>query len=175
MRLRVGHLVPMVGHDTYVRGHGRMLGKVFGLITVADGSGEEFDSGELSTYLNDAVLLAPSMLLGPQTTWTGVDDSTFTVALRDAGREVSAQVSLDPRGAPRRLRHVRPLGRAAGWPRPRPVADAGLAVGRDRRPAVPRPRDCHLGPRRRPLSLHRRSLRARSLVRNLPPPHAGRR
>jgi hypothetical protein len=100
MRLRVGHLVPMIGHDTYVRGHGRMLGNVLGLFTVADGSGEEFDSGELSTYLNDAVLLAPSMLLGPQTTWTGIDDSTFTVALRDAGREVSAQVSLDPRGAP---------------------------------------------------------------------------
>jgi hypothetical protein len=101
MRLRFARVVPMIGADTYVDGHGRMLGKLFGRVTVADGSGEEFDLGELTTYLNDAILLAPSMLLGPATTWIGVDDHTFDVRLTDASRTVSARVHLDERGAPR--------------------------------------------------------------------------
>ena len=100
MRLRAAKVVPMIGHDTYVRGSGRMLGKVFGLFTVADGSGKEFDIGELTTYLNDAILLAPSMVLGPDTSWTGTGENSFEVRLTDRGRQVTAQVSLDDRGAP---------------------------------------------------------------------------
>lgn len=83
MRLRAAKVVPMIGHDTYVRGSGRMLGKVFGLFTVADGSGKEFDIGELTTYLNDAILLAPSMVLGPDTSWTGTGENSFEVRLTD--------------------------------------------------------------------------------------------
>jgi hypothetical protein len=100
MRLRLAGIVPMTGRDTYVDGHGRMLGKVLERVTVADGQGVEFDIGELTTYLNDAVLLAPSMLLRPATTWTGVDDHTFDVTLSDAGRSVTGRVFLDERGAP---------------------------------------------------------------------------
>lgn len=101
MRARLGYLVPMVARDTYVRGHGRMLGKLLDLITVVDGSGEEFDIGELVTYLNDAVLLAPSMLLGPDTTWSEVDDGAFDVTLADAGHSVTGRVFIDEQGAPR--------------------------------------------------------------------------
>ena len=100
MRVRVGGVVPMVGCDTYLTGRGRMIGKVFDRFTVVDGQGEEFDIGELTTYLNDAVLLAPSMLLGPHTTWTEIDDSTFEVTLVDAGRSVTGRVSIDESGAP---------------------------------------------------------------------------
>ncbi len=39
----------MTGKDTYFDGHGRMLGKLGGLITVVDGKGEEFDISELTT------------------------------------------------------------------------------------------------------------------------------
>jgi hypothetical protein len=100
MRLRFAHLVPMVGQDTYLRGRGRMLGKLLDRVTVADGEGDEFDVGELTTYLNDAVLLAPSMLLGLDTEWRGVDERTFDVALTDSGRTVTGRVFLDDRGAP---------------------------------------------------------------------------
>ena len=34
MRLRFARVVPMIGADTYVDGHGRMLGKLFGRVTV---------------------------------------------------------------------------------------------------------------------------------------------
>jgi hypothetical protein len=100
MRIRFAHLVPMVGVDTYLNGHGRMLGKLLRVVTVADGKGDEFDIGELTTYLNDAVLLAPTFLLRPAVTWPEVDDDSFDVTLNDAGRSVTGRVFLDERGAP---------------------------------------------------------------------------
>jgi hypothetical protein len=100
MQVRVAGILPMIGRDTYLGGHGRMVGKLLDRFTVVDGQGDEFDIGELTTYLNDAVLLAPSMLLGPTTTWTGIDANSFDVTFRDAGRSVTGRVFVDERGAP---------------------------------------------------------------------------
>ncbi len=100
MRLRAGRVVPVLGRDTYMRGHGRMLGKVLDLVTVMDASGPEFDVGELVTYLNDAILFAPSMLLGPGTVWSEVDEGSFDVSLTDHGRTVMARVFVDSVGVP---------------------------------------------------------------------------
>jgi hypothetical protein len=52
------------------------------------------------TYLNDAVLFAPSMILRPNTEWLSVGDSCFDLKLRDGGNTVSARVVIDSRGAP---------------------------------------------------------------------------
>jgi hypothetical protein len=98
MRIDVAGYVPMFGSDTYVAGRGRMRGKLLGLVPVADGSGPEFDLGELVTWLDDAVLLAPSMLLVPALTWRAVDDDTFDVVLTDHGRTVTGRVSVDELG-----------------------------------------------------------------------------
>ena len=51
-----------------------MLGKAVGLVAVADGSGPEFDLGELTTWLDDAVLLAPGMLLDARTSWAAAGE-----------------------------------------------------------------------------------------------------
>lgn len=101
MRMRLGGWIPMRARDTYVGGRGRMVGKLLGLITVVDGRGEELDRGELVTWLNDAVLIAPSMLLGPETRWSKVGADAFEVAFTDCGRTVKACVTVDDRGAPR--------------------------------------------------------------------------
>jgi len=77
-----------------------MLVRLFDLLTVADGTGEEFDTGELVTYLNDGILIAPSMLLVPEVSWSHVDATSFDVALTDHGRTVTARVFIDDRGAP---------------------------------------------------------------------------
>jgi hypothetical protein len=100
MRLRLGRIVPMIGRDTYLRGRGRMVGRLLDHVTVVDEHGDEFDVGELTTYLNDAILIAPSMLLSLATTWTEIDGTTFDVSLTDAGRTVTGRVFLDERGAP---------------------------------------------------------------------------
>jgi len=105
MKINFGPL-PVIGRDTYRDGHGRMLGRLMDWFTVIDGRGEEFDIGELVTYLNDAVLLAPSMLLTPLVTFeavkgaSGVDSDSFDLKLTDRGITVVARVFLDERGAP---------------------------------------------------------------------------
>jgi hypothetical protein len=100
MRIDAAGVLPMTGRDTYADGRGRMLAKLAGLVTVADSAGPETDLSELVTYLNDAVLLAPSMLLVPAVRWAPVDDRSFEVSLEDSGHQVTAQVFLDERGAP---------------------------------------------------------------------------
>jgi hypothetical protein len=104
MRLLVARVVPMWGWDTYRAGTGRMLGKALGLVTVADGSGPEFDLSELTTWLNDAVCLAPGMLLHPRTSWEPAGADSFRVAVTDAGHTVSAEVFVDDDGRPRDFR-----------------------------------------------------------------------
>jgi hypothetical protein len=100
MRMYAAGLLPMTGRDAYSGGHGRMHGKLAGLVPVADGSGPEYDLSELVTYLNDAVLLAPSMLLSLPVIWAEVNDSSFDLTLTDAGHQVTARVLVDGRGAP---------------------------------------------------------------------------
>ncbi len=104
MRLLVAGAVPMWGWDTYRGGHGRMRGKLLGLVPVADGSGPEFDTGELVTWLDDAVLMAPGMLLDPRVTWTATGEDSFRVTLTDAGRTVRAEVFLGAHGRPMDVR-----------------------------------------------------------------------
>jgi len=100
MRVRVGGLVPVYVRDTYAGSHGRMLGRVLDALPIVDVADEKIDTGELVTYLNDAILFAPAMLLVPQAVWREVDEDTFEVALTDGGRTVRARVLLDDRGAP---------------------------------------------------------------------------
>jgi hypothetical protein len=77
-----------------------MHGKLLNLITVAHSAGPETDLSELVTYLNDAVLMAPSMLLQPNTSFAAVDDDSFDVTLVDSGQEVTARVFLNGDGRP---------------------------------------------------------------------------
>jgi hypothetical protein len=100
MRLSLARVLPVLVRDTYRQGKGRMLARAFDLVTVVDGTGMELDTGELVTYLNDAILMAPSLILGPETTWSAVDEKSFDVAFTDFGRTVHARVFLDDRGAP---------------------------------------------------------------------------
>jgi len=100
IQLRLFGVLPVLGRDTYADGRGRMLIRVLDLVTVGDGTGEAYDIGELVTYLNDGILLAPTMLLVPEVRWSEVDASSFDVELADHGRTVKARVSLDERGAP---------------------------------------------------------------------------
>lgn len=99
--IRFGAVVPVLGRDTYLGGKGRMLIRAFDLFTIEDGSGKEYDLGELVTYLNDMVLFAPSMLLEPDVGFTGVDGDSFDVTLVNRGNRVTARVTLAADGSPR--------------------------------------------------------------------------
>ena len=98
MRIDFAGVLPMFGVDVYRPGQGRMHGKLLGLITVADGSGPEFDLSELTTYVNDALMFAPSMLLTPAVTWAAVDDYSFDVRMSDGGVSATSRVFVDQQG-----------------------------------------------------------------------------
>jgi hypothetical protein len=100
MRITAGGVLPMTGRDAYAHGRGRMHGKLAGLVTVADAAGPENDVSELVTYLNDAVLFAPSMLLALPVSWAAAGDGAFDITLEDGGHRVTARVCTDERGAP---------------------------------------------------------------------------
>jgi hypothetical protein len=75
-----------------------MHGKLLGLITVADGSGLVFDVSELATYVNDALMIAPSMLLTPAVTWATVDDYSFDITMSDDRISATSRVFVDEQG-----------------------------------------------------------------------------
>jgi hypothetical protein len=104
IRIRAGGLFPIIARDTYVAGHGRLRVRLLDMLPLADGNGEEFDIGELVTYLGDAVLIAPSMLLTPHILWTSVAANSFDVTLTDNGHTVRGRVEIDERGAPKEFR-----------------------------------------------------------------------
>jgi hypothetical protein len=99
MRLRLHRVLPVTVRDTYVGGEGRMSGRLFDAFNIVDQHDERIAIGELSTYLNDALLFAPSMLLGPATTWTELGERAFEVTLTDRDRSVCGRVITDERGA----------------------------------------------------------------------------
>jgi hypothetical protein len=98
MRLRMAGVLPVLVRDCYVGGHGRTLARALDAFPVADDTSEETAIGQLVTYLNDAVLLAPSLLLGPHVSIQSAGEDSFEVALRDSGRRVSASVEVDHMG-----------------------------------------------------------------------------
>ena len=99
MRITAVGLLPMLGRDSYISGRGQMHGRLLGLVTVANGSGPEYDASELVTFLNDAVIFAPSMLLRLPVSWSAAGDRSFDVTLTDSGHRVTARVFLDERAA----------------------------------------------------------------------------
>lgn len=100
LRIKMFGVVPVIARDTYLQGRGRMLVRPFDAVTLQDATGMELDVGELVTWLNDAILIAPSMLLGSHASFEGVDDNSFDVAVTDDAVTVKARVFLDERGAP---------------------------------------------------------------------------
>jgi osmotically-inducible protein OsmY len=94
LRIHMGALLPVVALDTYVRGHGRMKAKLLGVVPVADESGSELDTGELVTYLNDGLLVAPSMLLGPEIRWSAVDDRSLEQQAADLELKTQVEKAL---------------------------------------------------------------------------------
>ncbi|MGZ3419653.1 MAG: DUF6544 family protein [Polyangiales bacterium] len=100
MRVAMARMVPTMVRDTYLLGHGRIQGKVLDLLPVVTARGPEIDMGELVTFLAEAIMFAPTMVLGPMARWSHVDDRSFDVSFTDWGTTVKARVFLDERGAP---------------------------------------------------------------------------
>jgi hypothetical protein len=98
MSLRAGRMLPVLVRETYLEGHARTVGRVLDRFTVAEGEGAPLDRGGLASFLLDALVLAPSMLLVPAVRFRALDDTSFTVELTDRDQTVSAHATIDARG-----------------------------------------------------------------------------
>ena len=72
-RFKMAGLWLMSADNTYSGGHGRMFGKVAGLIKVVDFRGDELDQGTMLRYLNEMTWF-PTAFLGDNIAWQAVDD-----------------------------------------------------------------------------------------------------
>ncbi|MFN7142915.1 MAG: DUF6544 family protein [Myxococcota bacterium] len=134
IRIRMAGILPVVARDTYLDGRGRMLVRAFDRIGLEDATGPALDVGELVTWLNDAVLLAPSFLLTPAVSFQPVDVRSFGLTVEDAGNTASARVSVGADGAVRAFETTdRFLEEAGTWTRTRwttPITAWGTDGGR---------------------------------------------
>jgi hypothetical protein len=92
-------LITVRVRDGYRDGHGKMLARVAGLLTVAEGRDTpELAQGALARYLAEAVWIPTALLPGEGLAWVPLDDSTARATLADRGNAVSVDFHFDPDG-----------------------------------------------------------------------------
>jgi len=96
-RFKVAGLPLLRARDKYESGQGHMFGKLGGLITVFDVSGEKLDQATMIRYLNE-IMWFPTAFLGENITWEDVDAHSAQVTFSDCGKSVSGRMVFDDAG-----------------------------------------------------------------------------
>ena len=96
-RFKLAGLPILRARDKYESGHGHMYGKLAGLFTVFNATGEKLDQATMIRYLNE-IMWFPTAFLGKNITWEEVDDDSARVTFTDFGKSVSAQIFIDKAG-----------------------------------------------------------------------------
>jgi len=96
-RFKIAGLPLLRANDKYESGHGHMFGKLAGLFTVFDVSGEELDQATMIRYLNE-IMWFPTAFLGNNISWEYVDEHSARVTFTDHGKSVSARMFFDDVG-----------------------------------------------------------------------------
>jgi hypothetical protein len=90
--------LPVNGFHKYTDAKATMLVKLAGLITVADGKGEEMNQSETVTVLNDMCLLAPASLIDDRIEWEPIDPLTVKAIFSNKGYKISAMLYFNDKG-----------------------------------------------------------------------------
>jgi len=90
--------LPVIGLHTYANAAASMLIKLGGLITVADGRGEEINKGETVTVFNDMCLLAPASLIDVRLKWKVINEQTVKAYFNNNGYTISAELIFNDKG-----------------------------------------------------------------------------
>ncbi|HYF84712.1 MAG TPA: DUF6544 family protein [Clostridia bacterium] len=97
MQMKMSGL-PIMGLHKYADAKAIMLVKLAGLVTVADGKGEEMNKGETVTVFNDMCMLAPASLIDERIQWETVDPLTVKATFNNNGIKVSAMLYFNEKG-----------------------------------------------------------------------------
>lgn len=98
-RFKIMGLPLLRARDEYQSGRGHMYGKLAGLVTVFDVTGEELDQGAMLRYLSEMIWF-PTAFLGENTAWRAIDDHSAEVQFSDAGKTVTGRLFFDDDGRP---------------------------------------------------------------------------
>ncbi len=96
-RFKIAGLPLLRAKDRYENGHGHMFGKLAGLVTVFDVTGEKLDQSTMLRYLNE-IIWFPTAFLGENISWEEVDENAAKVTFTDHGKSVSATMHFDDTG-----------------------------------------------------------------------------
>ena len=96
-RFKIAGLPILRARDRYESGRGHMFGKLAGLFTVFDVTGEKLDQATMIRYLNE-MMWFPTAFLGKNIGWEEVDDHSARVTFTDRGKSVSAKMFFDGAG-----------------------------------------------------------------------------
>ena len=83
--------------DKYENGIGSMKGKLAGVKTIFDVTGEELDQGAMVRYLNE-VMWFPTAFISEKYCWEKIDAHSAKVIFTDHGKSISAQLFIDEIG-----------------------------------------------------------------------------
>ncbi len=97
VRVKMMHVLPVAGRDSYLDGRGRMLIKAASLVPVVDAAGEKIDQGTLLRFLGEIVWF-PSAALSPHIRWEAIDATSARATMTYEGVTGSAVFSFDERG-----------------------------------------------------------------------------
>jgi uncharacterized protein DUF6544 len=90
--------LPVRAYHRYAAGTATMEVKALSLVTLVDARGNEMDTSETVTMLNDMCVLAPATLLDPTLRWEALDTRSARVTFENAGHRVSAVLLFDAEG-----------------------------------------------------------------------------
>ena len=96
-RFKIAGLPILSAKDRYESGHGHMFGKLAGIYTVFDITGEKLDQATMIRYLNE-IMWFPTAFLGENISWGEADEHSAQVTFTDHGRSVSARIIFDEVG-----------------------------------------------------------------------------
>jgi hypothetical protein len=96
-KFKIAGLPLLRAKDRYESGHGHMFGKLAGIFTIFDVTGEKLDQGTMLRYLNE-IIWFPTAFLGENISWEEVDEDSAQVTFTDHGKSVSAQMFFDDVG-----------------------------------------------------------------------------
>lgn len=97
MEGRMGKVLPLVGRDKYVGGHGEMHVAAAGIVDVALGRGPKIDQGALLRWLAE-IIWFPSAALRGCVAWEPISDLRARATVRSHGQSASAVFTFDAEG-----------------------------------------------------------------------------
>lgn len=97
LKTRLGGIIPFEAIDKYQGGHGNMLIKLAGLLTLQDARGKEMDQSALVTFLSECLLL-PGSALQPYLRWSGVNRFCAAATIRFNGVEARGRFYFSDSG-----------------------------------------------------------------------------